>query len=352
MMFSRGSLTLFVCVCWCLSSVTWAQPAAGDRIPGDITASATVLNATQRQVVSTFATRWVAQLKTEDDLSVVEARDRLMEPLRGQPSANFKTAYAAAVSPLLMEPLGSSRVMNRLNTMIVASVMVDKGLLPVVIKGLKDESPAVRYWAGRSAGNLGAAVILSHGEEGSLVKQLTDNIVKEDNRLVLQSLLLGLSNLNIPDASTQLLASLNARVGAHVANPALTAMPEARALETMFSRIARTLGGNQPDAQTRDILRQALAVMYRYVRTTATVMVKNPPQGSDLLREYQSVLEIGDIWLPWAYERLTGQTQLPGYSQPMKTAQWSTVLLTIQDDMFKTLTSPPLSLNADDLKVE
>ncbi|NJL31046.1 MAG: hypothetical protein HC898_05150 [Phycisphaerales bacterium] len=71
--------------------------------------------------------------------------------------------------------------------------------------------------------------------------------MREDNRLVLQSLLMGMSNLNIPEAGKQLLEGLTTRVEFHVADPGLTAMPEVQALENMCSRIARTLGGNAPE---------------------------------------------------------------------------------------------------------
>lgn len=350
MMSSRGSLGLILCWCVCLPALVLAQTV--ERLTGDVIGSPNVLTVAQRQIIAGFAQRWAKQLADDDVLSVVEARDRLMEPLRGQPSDNFRGPYAAAVGPHLLEPLKNPRVINRLNTMIVSSVMLDHSLVPVTLQGLRDSSPAVRYWAGRTAANLGAWGKLSIAEETELLKVLSENIVKEDNRLVLQSFLIGLSHLNIPEASRTLLVSLNARVAAHVENPGLTALPEARALETMFSRIAKSLGGNQPNAQTREILRQALAVLYRYTQTTAKVMATNPPTGGDLLREYQTVLEIGDIWIPWAYERMTGSKDFPSFSQPLKTGQWNTVLLTIQDDMKRALMREPLSLKADDLKVE
>ncbi|NJL31045.1 MAG: hypothetical protein HC898_05145 [Phycisphaerales bacterium] len=105
--------------------------------------------------MSAFAEHWSVRLKLEDDLAVVEARDRLMEPLRGQPSPNFISVYAGIVGPTLTEPLASPRIINRLNTMIVASVMLDQSLVPVVVKGLQDKNPAIRYWAGRASANLG-----------------------------------------------------------------------------------------------------------------------------------------------------------------------------------------------------
>ncbi|NJL31047.1 MAG: hypothetical protein HC898_05155 [Phycisphaerales bacterium] len=99
------------------------------------------------------------------------------------------------------------------------------------------------------------------------------------------------------------------------------------------------------NAQTREQLRQILAVLYRYVHTTASVMVKNPPKATDLLNEYQSVLEMGSTWFPWTVGKLTGSQdlgrQFPSYSEPLKTGQWNTVLLIIQDDMKKALTREP-----------
>lgn len=358
MSWSRGSLGLNVAaavLAWAATTVAvWAQPATS-QITGLLNTT-TSLNAQQQQLVTGFVDSQAEQFQSAQIVDLVKARDNLLDIWARQPSPQFLAFYEPLLAGRLTPLLKSSNLLLRLNVMIAASHMTQAGTLPLALQGLNDDNSAVRYWAGKMANSLGMAKKMTPAEEEQLLGVLTAQVVKEDNRFVVQQLLSGMGSLNVPQAGVALLQALDHRLAGYVKDRSVAPVPEAMALDVLFAHVAMSLGAVNTarlSDENRQTLQTALSLQYRYTLLAARAMTANPAPADTLAQDYINILNLGDKWMNWAAGKLAGKSGdvVHSFSAALKGNQWANVLLILQDDVAKDLTSPPVNLPADAVKL-
>src|SRR5690606_26237777 len=94
----------------------------------------------------------------------------------------------------------------RTNAMIVASHLTSSSVVPLIQSGMRDSVPAVRYWAAIAAAN--TASRLEAQDQQALLRVLNTTWENETSMEVLGKVLVAMDALNIPEATSQLLAVL------------------------------------------------------------------------------------------------------------------------------------------------
>ncbi|MEX0774486.1 MAG: HEAT repeat domain-containing protein [Phycisphaeraceae bacterium] len=325
-----------------LTAPAWAI----ERLPFD-TISRAAVSGDDQKLIDEFTSQWGQALASAkaDDPAMGSARDHLLDPLRQKYSPAFGTAYSTALSKHLTTALASDQSQVRINAMIVASQLT-REVSDLVGTGLKDENPAVRYWAAKTAGQLGQAATLSADEEARVLASLSDALASEKSRLVAQQILLGMSALNIPQANAQLLTLLEARVTTLRANPTQSPAAEMRALLALMTRLTRATG-----AQTADQLRQAARVLYLYMHLSSQALLAEPTALEPSVRkDHEDNIVTAEKWLMWTYGKLGGSETLPGSVQNyIQQKRYNEVRMIVQDEWKKTMRRDPYNFSDDQL---
>ena len=238
-----------------------AQP---QTIPSEIVQSQQTLTAAQRNVVRAKVDADLHRLQTGDPTDIAEARKSLIEGFR-QPGASriFLLDYSARISGNLGPVLAADRPLPvRLNAMIVASHLVDAGVIEHIRTGLTDPSPAVRYWAAKAATK--AAGQLGDGLHARLLEILRPAVNKAQGDHVAGQLLLAVIALSPPEAIDLAINALNERITARAADIRLSPAPDRAAMRALFPRIIFQLD-SLPDATPRGFIR----ITYRHLVLSA-----------------------------------------------------------------------------------
>jgi len=131
-----------------LAPIAVAQPA---RLPAQLL-TANQLDDNQRQLMKDYAIGWAAAFQaavTPD--TIKEAREKIIEPLRNRlitPVVRdfYSVEAAKAIAPLIQ----SESFLVRLNVVVTCSFLLTGEIADTCVAGLKDENPAVRYWAAKA----------------------------------------------------------------------------------------------------------------------------------------------------------------------------------------------------------
>ena len=126
------------------------------KIPYRVVTANTALAGDDQKHIDQYISEKVTELTGGTPEEVVRARHKLIEPLLWAGGTEiFHLAYSSSASHQLSEAINSDDLHVRLNTMIVVNSLNDAGIVSLIRKGLADESPAVRYWAGKSVSQIG-----------------------------------------------------------------------------------------------------------------------------------------------------------------------------------------------------
>ena len=319
-----NSLAATILICCLLNTATLAQPLPTDKNEA--------LNFADKDLIEDYASIWASQLVAEDDRQVSAAKAHLLIPLGANPTQFFIIEYRAALRKRLGDVFDSkpaaSRLIVRLNVMFVAAELNDTGSIDLLIKGLKDQNPAVRYWAAQAIASLTTGESLKTQQRNKLLVALTVAMENEKiESILIQTVraLVGLTK-HVPDAMSTLLETINKRLELHVANPRLGIYAEIEGLLAVRQPLIALKDAN-PAAATEP-LRQFALVATRYHALAATQLEqgKVPAIHRD---DYISLLNLVHDILPWAVEELGVKKIPPALRRPIgphiEQQQWNNI---------------------------
>ena len=263
---------------------------AADRIPTSILKSDRTPNPEEKNLIQSYGNQWSSLLVSEDDRQVAEAKRKLIEPFRSDPSTFFLNEYRNTLRVALRQAFEGQRDIIRINIMIISEGLKDSSDVSLYLMALKDPHPAVRYWAAKTL-NSSAAAEAADPQQKELLTALSEAVKLENIELVTQQLMLALAQLTIQDAAPQILLSLNERIPVHLANPSMPLITETKALRRLSHQLIRKLVGEQsvPASHIQLITR----VSSRYLRLVATQLSEQivPEQVID---DYTKMAETAD----------------------------------------------------------
>ncbi len=324
-----------------LALLTTLAQAAPERIGIDIITKATTLTAGEQQSVRQYVQGWLPDLRDADEQKVVAARDKLVDPLRQNPSSFFLASYASALDEGLTVALSSDKVLTRLNAVIVASEL-RRDVTPIIAKALEDENPAVRYWAGKAVSEIGMAAAKDPNASGlaesqkKLLALLLPAIEKEKSQLVIQRLVSSLADLTIPEARAAVFDVLESRLAVHEAQPDLSPAPEYEALRTVLVRMAGNAANRTPDE-----VRRAAASLHRYLVLSAARLAKGDLDKA-ASADFKQMAQLGAAWLPWTARTLNATALPPALDGSVEADRWNEVLLAAEE-WKQALSKPPFA---------
>lgn len=311
--------------------------ATASKIPYDVVTATVALSPSQLAHIEQYLEDKVARLVEGDPEEVVRARRQLIEPLSWAGGTEiFNLAYSSAAAYRLNQAVKSDQLLVRLNAMIVVHALDDPGVLGLVVKGLADPNPAVRYWAGKSVSQ-SITDRLASDQQRYLLEALTKVMLTEKSERVLQRLLVAVVSLNIPEAATKLLDGLNNRVSLHAVNPNLPMGAALEGLRTLFIKMVEATANGQ-DIATESI-RQIAMVAYRYLDLSAALLDLDLPNKENQ-SNYRDMIKLNDAILRWTVRQMppeggpgippTIQSELAAENWPfirLRAEEWKRVLI-------------------------
>ena len=355
---SIGSLLAATTLACCLpNTASLAQP-----LP---TAKNRVLSSTDKALIKDYISKWAPQLVAEDDRQVTAAKDQLIIPLNTDSTAFFLVEYRAALRDLLRQAFeskpASKRLIVRLNAMIVAAKLHDTDNITLLIKGLNDQNPAVRYWAAQAIADLTRGANLKIRQRNKLFSALTVSMENEKIEPVLKQMMRALVSLtkHVPNGINILLQTINKRVELHMANPQLGISAEIEGLRDLRQPLIKSRAAN-PAATTDEDLRQFILVATRYHRLAAAQLEQGKVPAIHR-GDYITLLNLADNVLPWAVRQLGVKTISQDLKQPIgpyleqkqwtlinqRAASWQQLLITTLEFQGKEVVLKPIE-NKDD----
>ena len=252
---------------------------AQDSLPADILGAQDELTTPQKATVDTYVDAHVVRLQSSNPQEVALGRSLLAEPFGLGKSPTFISYYSDAiaqrVSPLLV-PEGP--LMTRLNIAIVSAKLSGQSLVMVLKAGADDPSPAVRYWIAKAVGTAAKNKRLSKQEQQDVLDVMAARLKAEDSSLVLEQVMLAISEIDLPEAIEKVLEGLDARVGFHKQNPEARYKPVHGGMQQLWSKlIALRSDGKNVDKEQKELAR----IAFRYYALIAEQMeagIENPDE--------------------------------------------------------------------------
>lgn len=323
-----------------------ARAQSAPEIPAEIYTKDTEFTESQRQVIKDFVDHWIDLLDDGSAAEIAKARRQLIDQMAGVGSQLFNTVYSQTVCKAL-EPLLAlqDQLSLRLNALIVASVLADGCVVNLIATGLGDKSPAVRYWAARTAERTAAG--LQPEDQGRLTKVLADAIASEKNEHVVQKLLLAFSQINTAGGVESLLEALNRRAAWLASNPDLSPSAELKSITSVWTNIVLA---STSEPIPPDTIKKLAVTSHRFMNLAAQMLEMDlTTNWND--DDYVSVLEVSDKVLQWAAENLPPSREKPDPLDdliPIK--KWAQVFLRVSE-WAELLIASPYSAELDQLEV-
>ena len=324
---SIGSLLVATTLTCCLLNTA----SLAQRLP---TAKNQVLSSADKALIKNYISKWAPQLVAEDDRQVTAAKDQLIIPLDTDSTAFFLVEYRAALRDPLRQAFesksASKRLIVRLNAMIVAAELHDTDNINLLIQGLNDQNPAVRYWAAQAIAGLTRGPNLKIQQRNKLFSALAVAVENEKIEPVLKQMMRALVRLtkHVPNAINTLLQTINKRVELHMASPQLGISAEIEGLRDLRQPLIESRAANP--AATTEALRQFILVATRYHMLAATQLEQGKVPAIHR-GDYITLLNLVDNVLPWAVRQLGVKTISPDLKQPigpyLEQKQWALINL-------------------------
>jgi len=271
-----------------------AQPL----IPTAVVTAPSAPSAGNQQVIVDYVQHWLAQLESQDHAICSNARTQLIDPMRnsnGSPA--FKRAYSNEVSQRLGNAAASAEVHVRLNTAIVAAMLLDARAFTAIEPLISDDNPGVRYWAAKALGQVlderitaEANPVVPPAQLGTLEQALSLAITTESDAAVLSEQIGAAVKLPGAAAKQALISALTKRVALRAADPELPVAPLLAGLPKLQQALATA-----PITQVEQPTREMALVAYRYLTLSTTVLQNG--QAGEQAAAYAKLAEISNNML-------------------------------------------------------
>lgn len=224
--------------------------------------------------IDKFVTSLTGIISTSNNpTDIAAARRALLQPLnntltkpvpRGVLTEKIATRIASAIK--------SDSLPVRLNALIVASEAPHPAVGAMIVPGLKDESPAVRYWAAKACASVmavrlgGTKVPFDDATQQQILDTINAMAPKEASDSVLDQMFQALASLTIGPARQALFGILGQRVGAHMPQANLGLLADVAALNKLHQKLVVDV------ANARDVgpaLRDLTAVTARFLQVAS-----------------------------------------------------------------------------------
>lgn len=252
--------------------------SAQQTIPSEVITAASI-DAQQQQAIAGAVAPIAAKLDKGSDDDVAAARVEMMNlferarTLGGTPA--FSAALSGEVARALAGAMQTDRVICRLNAMLIAGQVQSPRVVPLLLSGLKDSAPAVRYAAAKSLYTL---LTLNNGEPAAnvfdadaytgLINGLGEAMSGAANEALVREAFLALAKIPVPDARQKTLDILMRRAAMLQTTPDLTA---SLAGETDALRTVVLFYATQGDySRARQLAEAGLAYLVISVRDLQT----------------------------------------------------------------------------------
>jgi len=260
MRFSRCPLWLLAVFIGAGLGLGCQSVSAQASLPKDILQAGAVLTPAEKATVDGFVDAQANRLKDEDPEQVALGRSFLVEQFSLSNSSQFLDYYresiADRVAPLL-DPKG--RLMTRLNVAIISAKLSGKSLVKILQAGADDPSPAVRYWIAKAVGAAAKTKELGDNEQRDALTVLSRRLKLEESSLVLEQVMLAMSEIQLPEAIQKVLEGLDSRVAFHRDHSKAQYRPVFGGMQQLWRKlIGLAAAGQNVDKEMRELARIAL----------------------------------------------------------------------------------------------
>lgn len=249
---SLGLGLAFVC------SLTAQTQAQVTSIPSEIVKAETISLA-QREQIEQIVAPMLQRLATGSDEQVADARHnvlRLYESgllLKGTPA--FFAALSDVVASGIKPAAESQRMICKVNAMLVASRALTPKMVPIVLKTLEDQTPAVRYSAAKAIASMlnpdltgqTPATVLDRSQFNTILKALNQTLQSNPDSYVTARAAIAMSRIPTGPARAQTLELLKNHLKELKTEPQASLIAELTALLTVYQSYATT--GNYDEAE-------------------------------------------------------------------------------------------------------
>lgn len=200
------------------------------------TLSADSLDAPQVDDIKKWAAHYTdILLRSDDPAAVADARQNLVQPLNNTLTKPVpRGVIVKEIAERIPDAIKSDSLSVRLNALIVASESPHPAIAPMIVPGLEDASPAVRYWAAKACAQVmgfrfDGKPVFDDPQQEKILASIIKMAPKEASDSVLDQMFQALASLTIQPAREALFGILRQRVASHIpqANPGLRADKEA-----------------------------------------------------------------------------------------------------------------------------
>lgn len=281
-----------------------------DRLPPELVTIQAALGPKQQNLIDDYVTHWTDTLENEADEQVVEARDQLTEPLGLGATDHFLNAYSRAVGGRLGDAVRADRLVSRLNAMIVASrIRKDENVISLIVKGLDDESPALRYWAAKAVRKVAQApdIAPKPAIQMKLLEQLDMSLRKEQSTVVLEQVFLAMVGVTHGAAVEKVYGGLNHRVRVHVGKPELPYRAERAGMQGLFRRLAEM---EAHGVAVGEPFRQIARAAVRYLNLLSK-QADGAKLSPDLAKGYSEMAQLCWRVLDYVHQKLESPERAP-----------------------------------------
>lgn len=344
----RSSGLSWIILLLALTLHAYGQPT----IPSDLKNRGT-LTPSHEQSIDEYIDYWYRLISTASDKEVRQAREKLTEPLRGTAAVVFRQTYSTKLTARMRDALKAESVLVRINAMMAVRDLLDEGAIALIQSGLADQSPGVRFHAGRAVIHLAGSKNpdgskrLDESNQIEILASVAAACKKESYQPVLEEFLNALASLTIHKAGIEFLHVINHRVNRLAAEGEPSIRAEREGLTQLFRKMVLEPGR----AKRGDSARLMVVVAFRYMCFSARHVVPINMPGAKEDDHRQMVLLCDKIlhhgcsrWLAPKFKE--GVTTPAGVDE--KTAKQDLLLRCAE---WQTLLGKQLDFKANELEI-
>ncbi len=275
--------------------------AQSNSLPAGIITKQEGLSEGDKTQVRDFIQRAIEQLRDGSDQDVASAKNHLKRPALHQGARQYflieyRRVLGRQLTDVFNAEAAGTRPIVRINVMIVAEALRDPAGTPLLTEGLKDENPAVRYWAAKAAIQIVESGNLAADAQKALLGALAEAMKVEQFQQVLERLMKAVVLLPIADAREKVLETLNHRVAVHFEHPEFPMGAELGGLRPLRNAMVRINSRKNPPPPND--LKLITQVACRYLVLTATLL-ENDRIPRRVEQGYLEMLIVADETLKW-----------------------------------------------------